>query len=124
MATHARLSGDRTSAAAILILQLAALAGALAELRQAQQRTTQAEPPSPPPSDSTPSARHPHGNQPRPAPAPPPTSPRKLSPAHLYRTAARGPHQASASRTRPLVPPAGRHGPGHADQPGNFGRAP
>jgi hypothetical protein len=42
MAIHAHLSGDRASTAAILILQLAALAEALAELRQAQQRAAQA----------------------------------------------------------------------------------
>lgn len=38
MAAYARLSGDRTNTAAILILQFAALAEAVAELRQAQQR--------------------------------------------------------------------------------------
>jgi hypothetical protein len=42
MANCARLSGDHASTAAILILQLAALAEALAELRQAQQRAAQA----------------------------------------------------------------------------------
>jgi hypothetical protein len=42
MAIHARLSGTRTSSVAILILQLAALAEAVAELRQAQQRAAQA----------------------------------------------------------------------------------
>ena len=42
MAAYARASGDRTSAAATLILQLAALAEAVAELRQAQHRATQA----------------------------------------------------------------------------------
>ena len=40
MATYARLSGDRTSTAAVL--QLAALTEAVAELRQAQQRAAQA----------------------------------------------------------------------------------
>jgi hypothetical protein len=42
MATYAHLSGDRTNAWAILIVRLAALAEAVAELRQAQQRAVQA----------------------------------------------------------------------------------
>jgi hypothetical protein len=42
MAAYARVSGDWTNAAAILILRLAALAEAVAELRDAQQRAAQA----------------------------------------------------------------------------------
>ncbi|MGH3280029.1 MAG: hypothetical protein ACRDNW_12950, partial [Trebonia sp.] len=38
MATYARVSGDRADAWAILVVRLAALAEAVAELRQAQQR--------------------------------------------------------------------------------------
>ena len=43
MAAYAHLSGNRTSTAAILIFQLAALAEAVAELRHAQQRAAQAK---------------------------------------------------------------------------------
>lgn len=42
MAAYACISGDQTNAAAILILRLAALAEAVAELRQAQHRAAQA----------------------------------------------------------------------------------
>jgi hypothetical protein len=42
MAAYARISGDRTNEWAILIVRIAALAEAIAELRDAQQRATQA----------------------------------------------------------------------------------
>jgi hypothetical protein len=42
MASHARVSGDRTNAWAIVIVRLVALAKAVAELRDAQQRAAQA----------------------------------------------------------------------------------
>jgi hypothetical protein len=42
MAAYARISGDRTNEWAILIVRIAALAEAVAELRDAQQRATQA----------------------------------------------------------------------------------
>jgi hypothetical protein len=42
MAAHARVSGDRTNAWAIVIVRLAALAEAVAELRDSQQHAAQA----------------------------------------------------------------------------------
>jgi hypothetical protein len=42
MAAYASISGDRTNTWAIVIVRLAALAGALADLRDVQQRAAQA----------------------------------------------------------------------------------
>jgi hypothetical protein len=87
MATCARLSGDRISTAAVLILQLAALAEAVAELRQAQQRATQAK-------ASLTAALQLHTVRPAP-PARPPAPPRARTAADL----------AAQSFTGPPTPP-------------------
>jgi hypothetical protein len=96
MATHARLSGDHTNTAAILILQLAALAEAVAELRQAQQRVAQAR-------AALTAAQRLHAVRP---PAPP-----------RVRTAA---DLAAQSFTGPSIPSrtaAGQHGAGQTGRP-------
>ena len=90
MAACAHLSGDRSSTAAILILQLAALAEAVAELRQAQHRATQA-------SAALTAARQLRTARPAP-PGPPPAPPRA-------RTAA---DSAATSFPGPVMPPRAR----------------
>ena len=101
MAAYARLSGTRTSTAAILIFQFAALAEAVAELRQAQQRGAQAR-------AALAAAQQLHTVRPAP-PAQPKAPPRARTAADLAATSFPG----------PVVPPrnsrtaAGRRG---ADQ--------
>jgi hypothetical protein len=108
MATCAHLSGDHASTAAILILQLAALAEALAELRQAQQRATQAR-------AALTAAQRLHTN--RPAPARQPVARRARSAADL----------AAQAFPRPPVPHrSSRAAPGQrvADQAARPARRP
>ena len=123
MAAHARISGDRTNEWAIVIVRLAALAKAVAELRAAQQRASRAR------AALTAAqqlhrfaSRHRPGRQARPAPAMPEarTSPPSPSPARRYRRAARGLRRGA---TRPRrAPLADRRSPGHADRAGNRGQ--
>jgi hypothetical protein len=102
MAVYARLSGDHTSAAAVLIFQLAALAEAVAELRQAQQRAAQAR-------AALTAARQLRVC--RPAPSPPPKAqPRARTAADLAATSFPGP--VVPRRTRQPAP--GQHGAGQA----------
>ena len=89
LSAFAYLTGDRSMAPIVLITRLAALAEAVAELRDAQQHAAQAaaaraaaEQLTPPP------ARHrPHSRARPRAPAPPPSSPTVLPPASAIRPA-------------------------------------
>jgi hypothetical protein len=91
MATYAHLSGDRTNTAAILIIQLAALAEAVAELRQAQHRAAQAR-------AARTAAQRLHTIRPAPPPRPP-APPRARTAADLAATSFPG----------PVIPPRTRH---------------
>ena len=105
IAAYGRLSGDRTSTAVVLILQLAALAEAVAELRQAQQRAAQAR-------AALTAAQRLHTV--RPAPPAQPTTPAR---------ARRAADLAATSFPGPVVPPRvrqpapGQHGAGQAARP-------
>jgi hypothetical protein len=102
MATYARLSGDRTNTAAILILQLAALAEAVAELRRAQHRAAQAR-------AALTAAQRLHTVRPAP-PAQPKAPPRARTAADLAAQSFTGPPMPSRnSRTA-----AGQRGAGQA----------
>ena len=106
MATCARLSGDRTSTAvAVLILQLAALAEAVAELRQAQQRAAQAR-------AALTAAQRLHTVRPA-APARPTTPARARTAADLAATSFPGPVVPPRARQ----PAPGHHGAGQAACP-------
>jgi hypothetical protein len=104
MAAYAHASGDRTSEWAIVIVRLAALAEAVAELRDAQQRAAQA-------SAALTAARQLHTVR-FPLPAGPPGPPRARTAADLAATSFPGPV------TPPPAPqPApGQHGAGQADR--------
>jgi hypothetical protein len=120
MSAFAYLTGDRTLNPIILITRLAALAEAVAELRDSQQRAAQAAAAAPPPNGCTPplGPRRPPGRKPRPVPARRPAWPRHRSPARRYHPAPGSAHRASTARTRlHRARPAGRHNPGHAAQP-------
>lgn len=111
MASCARAGGARTSTAAILILQLAALAEAAAELRQAQQRAAQAR-------AALTAAQRLHTVRPAP-PAKPRAPPRARTAAGLAAQPFTGPpipsrnsRTATGARPGPLprARPADRHG--------------
>ena len=104
MAAHARLSGDRVNSVAILIFQLAALAEAVAELRQAQQRAAQAR-------AALTAAQQLHTARPAPPPRPP-ASPRACTAAEL------------AAQAFPRSPVPLRNSPSGAVQPGSDQAAP
>ena len=132
ISAYAYLTGDRALTPVVLLVRLAALAEAVAELRESQQRAAQAAaalraarhlrtatrpappatghqagPPRPP--------RHPHRNPRGPARPPPPGSPSSASPP---RPVPAGPHQASPDphpATRPRH--AGHRHHGHAAPP-------
>jgi hypothetical protein len=104
MATYARLSGDRTSTAAILIFQLAALAEAVAELRHAQHRAAQAR-------AALTAARQLRAARPAPPPRPP-APPRARTAADLAATSFPSPVPPRARQPAP-----GQRGAGQAGRP-------
>lgn len=105
MTAYARLSGDRTSTAAILILHLAALAEAVAELRQAQHRATQAK-------AALIAAQQLHAVH-QATPARPPVPTRARTAADLAATSFPGP----VVPTRTRQPAPGQHGASQAARP-------
>jgi len=106
MATYARLSGDRTNTAAILILQLAALAEAVAELREAQHRAAQAR-------AALTAAERLYAACPAPAPRSSARPPRARTTAGLAATSFPGPRV--PPRTRQSAP--GQQDANQADRP-------
>ena len=85
LSAFAYLTGDRSMAPIVLITRLAALAEAVAELREPSSTPPRPPPPAPPPNGCTPPpARHrPHSRARPRAPAPPPSSPGFPSPSQL-----------------------------------------
>ena len=105
MAAYAHLSGDRTNEWAIVIVRLAALAEAVAELRDAQQRAAQAR-------AALTAAQQLHAVRFAP-PARPPGPPRARNAADLAAQSFTGPPvPARSSRTAP-----GQHGADQAARP-------
>jgi hypothetical protein len=101
MAAYAHLSGDRTNAWAIVIVRLAALAEAVAELRDAQQRAAQAR-------AALTAAQHLHTVRFAPPPRPP-GPPRARNAADLAAQSFTGPPVPSrSSRTAAGQPGAGQ----------------
>lgn len=105
ISAYAYLTGDRTLTPVVLLVRLAALAEAVAELRQSQQRATQAaaalraaghlrtatRPPGRPAAPATP-------------PAPKPSRPRPATAAGLAQLSFPSPPPAPPARTRPARP--------------------
>ena len=131
ISAYAYLTGDRTLTPIVLLVRLAALAEAVAELRESQQRAAQAaaalraarhlrtatRPPATRP-PGRPAARpphHRHRNPHGPARPPPPDWPSSASPA---RPGPAGPHQASPDPARTTRRHDGHRHHGHADPPG------
>ena len=137
ISAYAHLTGDRTLTPIVLLVRLAALAEAVAELRESQQRAAQAaaalraaqhlrtatrpapptRPPGRPARATTPPAPKPV--RPRPATA----GPAQLSfpdPPHPRRPAPGQPRPGHGPHDSP--PPVGHRHHGHADPPGNQGR--
>ena len=134
LAAYAYLTGDRTLTPVVLLVRLAALAEAVAELRESQQRAAQAAAALPPPGTSAPPPgsprppghqagprlpRRPHRNPPGPG-----RNCRRTGPAQLPRRAPPAAARTRAARTWRRRPPPlrGDRHLGHAAPPAEPGR--
>ena len=112
ISAYAYLTGDRTLTPVALLVRLAGLAEAVAELRESQQRAAQA-------AAALRAARHLRSATTPPATRPPaaPTTPPALKPARLHPAAAGLAQLSFPSPPRPRLPAPGQPGPGPHQPP-------